>query len=68
MIQMRTLLTILFSIIGLVLVFIVGLFMRKTHFVKREIAIAAPQEKVFDFIKLVSENYILTDLSFPMTP
>lgn len=42
------------SIIALLLIF--GIFMRKEHYVKREIVIHAPRQKVFDFLKLLKNQ------------
>ena len=35
---------------------IIGLFMKKAHYVKREIIINAPRQKVFDYIKLLKNQ------------
>ena len=35
------------------LLLIIGLFMKKEHYVKREIIINAPRQKVFDYVKLL---------------
>jgi hypothetical protein len=49
---MNIVLNILFVIGGIVaLALLVALFMRKRHFVKREILINAPNEKVFEFLR-----------------
>jgi len=40
----------------IVLPLLIGLFMRKQHFVKREIIINAPRQKVFDYIKLLKNQ------------
>jgi hypothetical protein len=55
---------IIFTIVLLLVVFIAVLlimafFMRNTHFVSRQIIINAPQQKVFDYIKLLKnqENF-----------
>jgi hypothetical protein len=49
--------TILLVIAGLIaLLFIAGLFMKRDHYVKREIIIAAPRQKVFDYIKLLKNQ------------
>jgi hypothetical protein len=48
---------ILYIIIGLVaLVFIAALMMPKRHFVKREIVIQAPLQKVFDYIRFLQNQ------------
>lgn len=54
---MHTLITVLLSVAGaLVLLLIVGLFMKKDHYVKREIIINAPLQKVFDFLKFLKNQ------------
>lgn len=54
---MNILITILSIITGFIaLLLIVGLFMRKEHYVKREIIIRAPRQKVFDYIKLLKNQ------------
>lgn len=54
---MKILLGILLVIVGIiVLLLIVALFMRKNHFVKCEIVIDAPRQKVFDYIKLLKNQ------------
>lgn len=54
---MNILIIILLVIAGIVaLLLIIGLFMRREHFVKREIAINAPKQKVFDYIKLLKNQ------------
>ena len=49
-----TILLILGGIIALLL--IIGLFMKKEHYVKREIIIDAPRQKVFDYVKLLKNQ------------
>ena len=49
-------LLVLAGIIALLL--IIGLFMKKEHYVKREIVINAPRQKVFDYIKLLKNQDI----------
>lgn len=49
-----TILLILAGIIALLL--IIALFMRKNHYVRREIIINAPRQKVFDYIKLLKNQ------------
>jgi len=49
-----TILLIVACIIALLL--IIGLFMRRQHYVKREIIINAPRQKVFDYIKLLKNQ------------
>lgn len=54
---MNILFTILLSIAAIiVLLLIIGIFMKRDHFVKREIIISAPKQKVFDFIKLLKNQ------------
>lgn len=51
---MNTLTTILLVLAGLLaLLLIIALFMKRDHYVKREIIINAPRQKVFDFLKLL---------------
>src|SRR5436190_23452647 len=47
----NTILLVVAGMIALLLIF--GLFMRRQHYVKREIIIHAPRQKVFDYIKLL---------------
>jgi uncharacterized protein YndB with AHSA1/START domain len=49
-----TILLVLASLIALLL--ILGLFMKKVHYVKREIVIDAPRQKVFDFLRLLKNQ------------
>jgi hypothetical protein len=54
---MNTIITILFVLAGIIaLLLIIGLFMKKEHYVKREITINAPRQKVFDFLKLLKNQ------------
>jgi hypothetical protein len=54
---MNTLIIILLILAGLIaLLLISGLFMRKEHFVKREIIVNAPIQKVFNYIKLLKNQ------------
>jgi hypothetical protein len=49
--------TILLIIAGIIaLMLIIPLFMKKEHYVKREIIIHAPRQKVFDFLKLLKNQ------------
>jgi hypothetical protein len=51
---MHIVITILLVLAGIVvLLLIIALFMKKEHYVKREIIINAPLQKVFDFLKLL---------------
>ncbi|WP_428327945.1 SRPBCC family protein [Mucilaginibacter sp.] len=48
---------ILYIIIGIVtLVFLAALFSKKNHYVKREIVIQAPLQKVFDYIRFLQNQ------------
>jgi len=49
-----TILLVLISIIALLL--IIGLFAKREHYVKREIIINAPLQKVFDYVKLLKNE------------
>ena len=49
-----TILLVLAGIIALLL--IIGLFMKKEHYVNREIIINAPRQKVFDYLKLLKNQ------------
>jgi hypothetical protein len=54
---MNILLSILLSIVGIItLVLIIALFLKKEHYVKREIIINAPLQPVFDFLKLLKNQ------------
>ena len=54
---MSTLVIILLLVAGIItLPFIIALFLRKKHFVKREIVINAPVQKVFDYVKLLKNQ------------
>ena len=51
---MNIFLTILLIIAGIIaLLLIIALFMKREHYVNREIIIHAPRQKVFDFLKLL---------------
>src|SRR5437868_12602797 len=48
---------ILLVIAGIIaLVFIIGFFMKRDHYVKREMIIHAPRQKVFDYVKLLKNQ------------
>src|SRR6266498_4853019 len=49
-----TILLVVAGIIGLLL--IIALFMKREHYVKREIIINAPRQKVFDYLKLLKNQ------------
>ena len=54
---MNIIITILLIVAGIIaLLLIVALFMKKEHYVKREIIINAPRQKVFDYIKLLKNQ------------
>ena len=54
---MNTLITILVAVAGIIaLLLIMALFMKREHYVKREITINAPRQKVFDFLKLLKNQ------------
>ena len=54
---MNTLITILLVVAGIIaLLLIAALFMKKEHYVNREIIINAPRQKVFDFLKLLKNQ------------
>lgn len=54
---MNTISTILLVVAGIViLLLIMALFMKKEHYVKREIIIDAPRQKVFDYLKLLENQ------------
>lgn len=54
---MNIILTILFVVAAIIaLLLIMALFMKKEHFVKREIIINAPRQKVFDYVKLLKNQ------------
>ena len=54
---MNTIITILLIVGGIIaLVLIIALFMKKEHYVDREIIINAPKQKVFDFLRLLKNQ------------
>lgn len=54
---MNIIITILLIIAGIIiLLLIMALFMKKEHYVKREIIINAPSQKVFDYLKLLKNQ------------
>lgn len=54
---MNAISTILLVVAGIiVLLLIIALFMKKQHYVKREIIINVPRQKVFDFLKLLKNQ------------
>ena len=54
---MNTITTILLILAGIIaLLLIMALFMKKQHYVRREIIINAPRQKVFDFLRLLKNQ------------
>jgi len=54
---MNIVITILLVVVGIIaLLLIIALFMKKEHYVNREIIINAPRQKVFDFLKLLKNQ------------
>ncbi len=54
---MQTLITILLWVAGFIgLLLLLAIFIKKEHYVKREIIINAPLQKVFDFLKLLKNQ------------
>ena len=54
---MNILITILLAFAGIItLLLIIGLFTKKEHYVKREVIINAPLQKVFDYLKLLKNE------------
>lgn len=54
---MNIIIIILLAIAGIItLLLIIALFMKKQHYVKREIIINAPLQKVFDFLRLLKNQ------------
>jgi hypothetical protein len=54
---MNIIITILLIVAGIIaLLLIIALFMKREHYVKREIIINAPRQKVFDYIKLLKNQ------------
>ena len=54
---MNILITILLVLAGIIaLLLVIGLFMKKEHYVKQEIIINAPLQKVFDYLKLLKNE------------
>ena len=54
---MNILITILLVVAGIIaLLLIIGLFMKREHYVKREIIINAPRQKIFDYLKLLKNQ------------
>jgi hypothetical protein len=54
---MNTIVIILLGVAGLlVLLLLIALFMKKEHYVNREITINAPRQKVFDYLKLLKNQ------------
>ena len=54
---MNAIITILLVLAGIIaLLLLIALFMKREHYVKREIIINAPRQKVFDYIKLLKNQ------------
>src|SRR6266487_1050692 len=54
---MTTLITILLVVAGIIaLLLIIALFMKREHYVKREIIISAPRQNAFDYLKLLKNQ------------
>src|SRR5438876_2835542 len=54
---MNILITILLVVAGIIaLLLVIALFMKREHYVKREIIINAPRQKVFDYVKLLKNQ------------
>ena len=54
---MNIIITILLIVAGIIaLLLIIAFFMKRGHYVKREIIINAPQQKVFDYLKLLKNQ------------
>jgi hypothetical protein len=54
---MTTIITILLIAAGIIaLLLLIALFMKREHYVKREIIINAPRQKVFDYVKLLKNQ------------
>jgi uncharacterized protein YndB with AHSA1/START domain len=54
---MKMIITILLSIAGIIPLFlIIALFLKKEHYVNREIIINAPRQKVFDFLRFLENQ------------
>ena len=54
---MNIIITILLAVAGIIaLLLLIALFMKKEHYVNREIIINAPRQKVFDYLKLLKNQ------------
>ena len=54
---MNILITILLIVVGIVvLLLIIALFIKKEHYVRREIVINAPKQKIFDYLRLLKNQ------------
>src|SRR4030095_956212 len=57
---MNIIITILLVVAGIIaLLLVIALFMKKDHYVNREIIINAPRQRVFDFLKLLKNQHQL---------
>jgi len=54
---MNAIITILLIVAGIIaLLLVIALFMKKEHYIKREIIINAPRQKVFDYLRLLKNQ------------
>jgi hypothetical protein len=54
---MNIIITIILVVVGIIaLLLIIALFMKREHYVKREVVINAPRQKVFDYVKLLKNQ------------
>ena len=54
---MNIIITVLLVLAGIIaLLLVIALFMKREHYVKREIIIDAPRQKIFDYIKLLKNQ------------
>ena len=54
---MNIIISILLTVAGIIaLLLLIALFMKREHYVKREIIINAPRQKVFDYVKLLKNQ------------
>jgi len=54
---MNIIITILLAVAGIIaLLLLIGLFMKREHYVNREIIINAPRQKVFDYLRLLKNQ------------
>ena len=54
---MNILITILLVVVGIIaLLLIIALFIKRDHYVRREIVINAPLQKVFDYLRMLKNQ------------